>query len=131
MRSTLSKSNKYYISKFKFLELKNFCMQYRELKSEYRELSLIKSSSLIKLNRGDIYDKVGDNAVRQIVIKQKLDLIEDTAIEADEALASYILLGVTEDIGYTYLSAKMGIPCSKKTYYNRYHKFFYLLSCKR
>ena len=58
-------------------------------------------------------------------------LVEDTAKETDEALWSYILKAVTEDLSFTYLSTVLEIPCSRGTYYDRYRRFFWLLSKKR
>ena len=47
---------------------------------------------------------------------------------ADKDLAKYILMAVTYGHSYTYLKAKLDIPCSKDTYYDRYRKFFWILS---
>jgi hypothetical protein len=33
-------------------------------------------------------------------------------------------------VSWTYLSTALRIPCCKETYYDRYRKFFYILSCK-
>ena len=58
-------------------------------------------------------------------------LIEKTAIEADPYLHSYIIKGVTEGKSYTYLKTVLGMPCGKDMYYDRYRKFFWLLSKSR
>lgn len=68
--------------------------------------------------------------------KQKRDLvyasmIERTAIEADPYLHNYIIKGVTEGRSYIYLRTVLGIPCGKDMYYDRYRKFFWLLSESR
>ena len=132
MRSTLSKSNESYISKFRFLELKNFCMQYKEWKSELSSINLYMSAiGKERVNTSVIFDPVTRIVMKRDELKCKIDLVERTAVEIDEQLAAFILLGVTEDIGYNYLRTKLGIPCSKKTYYARYHKFFKLLDERR
>ena len=53
------------------------------------------------------------------------------AKEADEYLYEYILKEITEGISYTYLKTAMKIPCGKDMYYDRYRKFFWLLSNSR
>lgn len=41
-RSELSPKNKYYIPKFRYLELKNFCMQYKDWKLALLEIAELK-----------------------------------------------------------------------------------------
>ena len=60
-------------------------------------------------------------------------MIERTAIETDPYLYlyNYIVKGVTEGKSYTYLKTKLGIPCGRDMYYERYRKFFLLLNESR
>lgn len=55
-------------------------------------------------------------------------MVEQTAIEADANLAYYILKAVTEGLSYSHLKARLEIPCGKDMYYDRYRRFFWLLS---
>ena len=55
-------------------------------------------------------------------------MVEQAAMDADEYLWHYILRAVTEGLSYTYLKSRLDIPCSKDTYYDRYRRFFWLLS---
>lgn len=55
-------------------------------------------------------------------------MVEQTAIEADADLAHYILKAVTEGLSYSHLKARLEIPCGKDMYYDRYRRFFWLLS---
>ena len=59
---------------------------------------------------------------------ENIKMIEQAAMEADEELYIYILKAVTEGLSYTYLRSVMNIPCGKDMYYNRYRRFFWLLS---
>jgi hypothetical protein len=59
---------------------------------------------------------------------EKIALVEDTALEADPVLYKYILKAVTEGLSYPYLKTNMNIPCGKDMYYDRYRRFFWLLS---
>jgi hypothetical protein len=59
---------------------------------------------------------------------ERIELIEKIAKEADPYLYPYIIKAVTEELSYTYLKAKLDIPCGKDMYYDRYRRFFWLLS---
>ena len=65
---------------------------------------------------------------RKVQVDVEYWQIEKVAIEADRYLSQYILKAVTENLSYTYLKTKMGIPCGKDMYYDRYRKFFWLLN---
>ena len=74
------------------------------------------------------------NEKRELLKKyysDRIELIDETAIDADPCLYEYIIKGVTEGKSYTYLKTVLGIPCGKDMYYDRYRKFFWLLSKKR
>lgn len=133
MRPELSKKNPYWISKYRYYELKYFCLQYYEWKQKYYELEMTQQygSCICPISRtNSIRDKTGDTAIKMADIKRKMELIEQTCIMADSELYDYIFQGVTCGYGYTYLQTVLQIPCSKDTYYDRYHKFFYILSKK-
>jgi hypothetical protein len=74
----------------------------------------------------------GDPTAKRALMKtrysEKMKLIEDAAMEADKYLYEYILKAVTENLSYTYLKSKLEIPCSRDTYYDRYRRFFWILS---
>lgn len=55
-------------------------------------------------------------------------MVMDACIGADPSLADYILKAVTEGYSYTYLKTMLGIPCGRSMYFDRYRKFFWLLS---
>ena len=62
---------------------------------------------------------------------KRIEIVEKAAKETDEVLGSYILKAVTEDLSFTYLKTVLDIPCGKDMYYNRYRKFFWILSTLR
>lgn len=126
-------SKKYNISKHKFLELYHFCMQYQEWKEELKSnVSTVKSIQISDMPISHSYqDQTAKLAERRIRLREKCELIEQTAIEADADLYEWILEGVTKDYAtYNYLKMCKGIPYSKDTYYERRRKFYYLLSLK-
>lgn len=131
IRPKISEKNKYWIDKHRHYELKHFCLQYPEWKRTYRDLENPKIS-LSMLERIPTSNIPGDPTAKRAMIKayysDKIDLIERVAKEADSCLWGYILKGVTEGLSYTYLQAKLGIPCGRDMYYDRYRRFFWLLS---
>lgn len=127
--ATTSKKNPYYISKHRYLELKHFCLQYPEWKKRYRELeeTIQRSSSIIKPN--DICtDSVSEIATEMVLLKEKMELVENTAKENDPELWTYILEAVTKGCTYEYFQTQKDIPCCRDTFYSRYRKYFWELN---
>ena len=132
IRAELSSKNKYWINKHRHYELKHFCLQYPFWQNAYNELDGFKSKSDDILGRSNI---PGDPTCKCAEMRnryfEKMDLIRRTAMLADPDLASYIFRAVTENLSFTYLKTRLEIPCSRDTYYDRYRKFFWLLSESR
>ena len=131
IRATISEKNKYFIDKHRYYELKHFCLQYNEWKKNYNSCceSLIYVSKFDKLPTSDMpSDLTAKYAMRRAQYLDKIQLIESIAKEADDYLYPYILKAVTEGLAYTYLKAALDIPCGRDMYYDRYRKFFWLLS---
>ena len=84
------------------------------------------------IERVSTSDMPGDPTAKRAVMKayysNKISLIEKTAIEADNYLGRYIFNAVTEGLFYTQLRLKLEIPCGSDMYYDRYRRFFWLLS---
>lgn len=131
IRPVISERNKYWIDKHRHYELKHFCLQYPEWKKAYTEFNN-SSLSLSMIERMPTSNIPGDPTAKRALLKayylEKIELLEKVAMEADGYLHNYILRAVTEGLSYTYLKTKMGIPCGKDMYYDRYRKFFWLLS---
>lgn len=128
MRPELSKKNKYWISKYRYYELKYFCLQYKEWKKIYSEIDNVKTNSIIKIQETFDYNDSTINIIeKRNSIYGKISLIEQAAINTDLSLYKYILKAVTENLSYVYLKTKLNIPCGKDMYYERYRKFFWIL----
>ena len=136
-RTELSKKNKYWIPKYRYLELKNFCLQYHEWLRE------IDAHSMDAIPSGISYDKMpggsgtGDPTAAIAIAgadsdsaRGKVELIRQTARATDPALAKYIIWNVTEGVPYWKLKQTHKIPCSINTFTRRRQKFFWLLSKK-
>ena len=131
IRAEISEKNKYWISKHRHYELKHFCLQYPVWKKEYSILQVptISSSMAERLPSTHGHsDPTASFAIRRTYYAERMHLIQKIARETDKYLYEYILKAVTEGLSFTYLKAKMGIPCGRDMYYDRYRKFFRLLS---
>lgn len=135
IRPEISKNSKYWISKHRYLELKHFCLQYGEWKRRYEYLSKYDSGSggVIRVYSARTVhtDPTQQLAVEKAYFANNIDLVEKAAYNSDELLGGYILKAVTEGRSYNYLKTVLEIPCDKNTYYERYRRFFWLLSNKR
>ena len=134
IRAEISKNNKYWIDKHRHYELKHFCLQYPTWKKEIidiynssRSISLV--GKISSTNRPG--DPTANLALTKLIYSERIELIERIARETDGYLYKYILRAVTEGLSYLQLKTRLGIPCSRDTYYDRYRRFFWLLSQAR
>ena len=134
IRAEISEKNEYYIDKHRHYELKHFCLQYPIWKRKYAALGnfSIAASTTEKVSSTNTpADPTGTCATMKTYYAERIKLIERIAEEADPYLCKYILKAVTEELSFTYLKARLEIPCGKDMYYNRYRRFFWLLSQAR
>lgn len=134
IRAEISEKNKYWIDKHRHYELKHFCLQYPIWKKEYASFNnpSIRSSAMERLPSTNIPgDPTAKYVIKKAYYQERINLIEKIAKEADEFLHTYILKAVTEELSFTYLKSKLGIPCGRDMYYDRYRRFFWLLSQAR
>ena len=123
VRTTLSKKSDYYISKNRRMELKYFCLQYDEWKGYLAWID----------GRGgtdEWSDPTGEEAVRRIIFARNVQVVDDAANVAGGDIASFLKVAVTKDLSYVELKTKYEIPCGKDYFYDRYHKFWFILSRK-
>ncbi len=126
----LSKGNDYRLPRHRSYELRHFCWQYPAWKKAY--ISLDGASKLPsdmeflprRYEHGNPTERV---AMARAFLSERIEMVENTAKEADPELASYILKGVGYGYSYEELRAKFGLPCCKKVYYDRVRRFFWLL----
>jgi len=136
VRSNLAKSNPYYIPHYRFLELKYFCLQYPDwvkerddlLQESFPKIIYEKKEIQHVQNEGSI---VEDIAIKRAELDKKIKLVEETVMETDKEFATFLLIAVTTDKTYPYLNAKLGLPLSRTSFYDRYRRFYYLLSKRR
>lgn len=133
IRPSISASRKYWISKERFYELKHFCLQYPEWKKLYSEMSKADYPSITVGGRfgSSVTDRTADIALELYSLKKKMTMVEEAAKKADVLIYEYIFKAVTENRSYVYLDTMLHIPCGKDLFYDRYRKFFWLLSLER
>lgn len=131
IRPEISEKSKYYIDKHRYYELKHFCLQYKEWKKAYAACneSIIFASNMERVPTSNApSDLTAKYALRKAFYGERIKMIELAALEADDFLHPYILKAVTEGLSYTHLKSKLDIPCGRDMYYDRYRRFFWLLS---
>ena len=119
---------KYKISKYRYRELKYFCLQYDEKKQRLAALRGLGAVTYSSEPHGSgISDPTAAKAERAQQIVQDIELIEHTAMEVDSANYGSLLANVTSDnLPYEYLSP----ACGRRQFYEDRRKFFYLLDKK-
>ena len=132
IRPEISQKNRYWIDKHRHYELKYFCLQYPNWKKAMCG-SYITNSSLSHTGRSTSKpsDPTSNIAITKMYYSEKIELIERIAKETDKYLYEYILKAVTEGLSYIQLKTRLGIPCGRDMYYDRYRRFFWLLSQER
>ena len=131
IRAEVSVKNKYHINKHRHYELKHYCLQYPTWKKAYLDcLDYDIPMSMVDgvQDPGGRYDPSLVRSATRTYYSKKMATIEQAAKDADTYLWKYILKAVTEGLSYTYLKTKLDIPCGKDLYYDRYRRFFWLLS---
>lgn len=129
-RSELSVKNRYYIPRLRYLELKNFALQYPTWKLARSYINDIEAHSYSLRNVSSL-SPTELIATKKAEYDRKIEMIESAAYEADPSIASWILEGVTHGYSYDYLSLKINMPAGRELYYDRYRKFFWILDKKR
>lgn len=132
LRAEISTKNKWWISKHRFYELRHFCLQYQTWK---KTLKILDDVNISSPNYDEILSTTnipGNPTEKHAIIKmhyiERMHMVEKAALEADIDLNRYILKAVTEDLSFNYLKSVLDIPCGKDMYYDRYRKFFWILS---
>lgn len=111
----------YELNAHRFRELKHFCLQYRDLKTELERLE--GSDGYLEKH----FDPTSELAIRESELKNALKLIETTAYDTEKFLGDKILLIVTEDMNVNTLT----MPCSRECMEELRRRFYFLLSKRK
>ena len=132
IRTEISKNSPYYISKHRYLELKHFCLQYKEWENKWRNIPVISENEIGKIPGGKNPKKpTEDLAIKKMTLERNMRMVWAVCKEADDSIADYIFKSVTEGVSFVWLSTHTDIPCGKDLFYDRYRKFFWMLDAVR
>ncbi|MEL7568932.1 MAG: hypothetical protein AAGU14_00045 [Eubacteriaceae bacterium] len=119
---------KYDISPKRYRELYYFCLQYEEMKEKLNSIYSLQSTRLDNnIQSSSTLDLTQKKALAAEKLSREVELIEQTAIAADNEIYQYLLMNVTNQVPYTFLRYDLGMPCGEKYFYKARRKFFYLL----
>ena len=132
LKPELSHKNKYWLPKHRYYELRHFCLQYPEWKKLYLKLDF----QTVKFPGGVFSEKrvnrpVENLALTRYILKKNMELVERVCRETDTELAYYIFVAVTEGKSYNTLRMSYSIPCGPDMFYDRFRKFYWMLSQER
>lgn len=120
--------DQYGISKNRYRELANFCLQYREFVAEKQSCYSLDGKPMNGMPRSaGVSDTTARKAERAYILGKHIELIEQTAIEAGGSLYQWFLKAVTEDMRWEDLMP----PCGRRQFYEKRRQFFFLLSLKK
>lgn len=150
--------HRYGISKYRYRELFNFCLQYPEWKFFLNnQTDNIKASNITgELDGGLERETVGHNqyiyidtaavrtsrstvisnpeeelAIKRAELSEYCKAIEDCTVEAGPGIAKWLLFAVThEAVTFTELKMQHNIPCGHRYFEECRRKFFYILAQK-
>lgn len=125
--------SKYYLPKYKYRTVVNFCLQYHELKDELRSIDGWHSGNNDGMPHGTgTSDPVANDAIRRQEIQKKIDIIEESVRECVTGIMQpYILKSITtEYIGYQYLNTMFNIPMGQRQFSELRRKVYYHIAKK-
>lgn len=118
---------KYEISKYRYRELKNFCLQYDEKKQRLAALRGLGAVTYSNEPHGSgVSDPTAAKAERAQQLARDIELIEQTAMEADPAHYLSLIANVTANIPYEHFYHASG----RNQFYDNRRRFFFLLDKK-
>ena len=131
IRPELAKSNKYWIEKHRYYELKHFCMQYPTWTRVLSSIDGLSKRPDLWIFNSDVGDPTARAAIAREYYSDLVKMIQDCAEEADPVIGQHILRAVITGMSYDTMKARIDIPCCKDVYYDLYRKFFWILNCTR
>ena len=122
------KLKEYEISKHRYRELMNWCLQYDEWKRKVSSCYSLNSSLSRGMNGSGKSDPTASAAIRAEKYNSNIKLMETAAFEVDPVIGKYIIKNVAQGLPYEYLGA---VPCGRRQFYEYRRKFFFLLDLKK
>lgn len=128
----LKLSKEYNISRHRYRELKEFCLQYEEKKAELQQIYTSSTAAPEVAVKGGIPGAPTEKkAMRASSLKSEIKLIDDVICEAcgeDVGIVEFLKRNVTSGTGFETLGC---VPCSCRSFYQYRRLFFFLLDKKK
>lgn len=122
----------YRLSRYRYLELMNFCLQYDEKREKLSGCYTVGATPYDAAKRSSGIGRPTEyRAEKAIGLRRDLELIELAAAHACEGkhvLSEKLLYNVTRRIPYERLGE---VPCGRQQFYELRWKFFYILDLLR
>lgn len=131
IRPEISTRNSSYISKHRYYELKHFCLQYDEWKKVKAELefSIMHGHGFEEMvDNSNLPNPTCDISIKLSEYSERMKCVEEAARLCDREIGNYIFTAVTTGLSFEKLKGRYDIPCGKDMFYDRYRKFFAILS---
>lgn len=127
VRPEVSKKKEHWIPKHRYYELKHFVMQRPDFVKGYVNAfhGYPKSCTYDYIFKSEIPDPTYQSMERAYYFRNKIDLIDNMANEADPIIGPIIIENIVNGKSW---NESADIPCSRAAYYDIYRKFFWLLS---
>lgn len=123
---------KYNISKYRYRELYNFCLQYDERRRQIEELQHQSPSPSDGMPKGSgISNPTALVGTRIATLSAENKIIEQSAREASPELCYWLLEAAKYDLKFDFLHLREGMPCGKNEFQKLRRKFYYILDQKK
>ncbi len=124
----LKLSKEYSISRHRYRELKEFCLQYEEKKAELQQIYTSTSVTPEIAVMGGIPGKPTEQkAMRAAKLKEEIELIDNCIEEACEGAVGLIKT-LRKSVLDDYKFYELGdVPCGRNLFYKYRRKFFFIL----
>lgn len=127
MRDYIPK-DEYDIGKYRYKELLNYCRQYPEWKRQIADCYGLRPTTPKGSRTGGISDPTERAVEKAERVREKMKLIEQAAIAADDVLYPYIIENVSTGLSYEIMMANgKKPPCGINQFYDLRRKFFWFL----
>lgn len=123
----------YGISKYRYRELKNFCLQYPD-KLKALSYGLTSGGDDVSIRSGKVGRPTESRAIRNARYSKDTGMIEQSAIAASPEIYPWIIASVTEDLNYEELLAHTSlgpVPINRFDFYGVRRLFYSILDKKR
>lgn len=136
-RPELSVSNRWWINKHRYYELRHFCFQYPEWRHQIADIDGLPKSSPgtdERINPGKTSNLTATYAEARMHLEDKCLMVEKACFEVcgHQFWWTILLEAVTQNTSYDKLEASIGMmPISRNEWYILYRKFFWTLDKMR